>query len=61
MVVLREGQAIASVYPELESLCRAKLSSAKVPKAFVATDRLPRNEMGKLVRRALTISQGKLS
>jgi long-chain acyl-CoA synthetase len=38
---------------DLEALCRAHLAPYKVPTRFVAVDRLPRNEVGKVLRRDL--------
>lgn len=50
-VVLREGaQATAE---ELQALVRARLRSSRVPQAIVFKDRLPYNEMGKLMRRVI--------
>jgi malonyl-CoA/methylmalonyl-CoA synthetase len=37
----------------LESRCRAKLASFKVPRAFLSIDRLPRNAMGKVQKHLL--------
>jgi malonyl-CoA/methylmalonyl-CoA synthetase len=37
----------------LEDLCREKLASFKVPRAFVVVDRLPRNAMGKIQKHLL--------
>jgi acyl-coenzyme A synthetase/AMP-(fatty) acid ligase len=60
LVVLRDGWTMESVSPELEASCRAKLELIKAPKVFVGVDRLPRNDSGKIVRRALTLRKGKL-
>jgi malonyl-CoA/methylmalonyl-CoA synthetase len=48
-VVLR-GEASCQ---ELEDLCRAKLASFKVPRAFRVLDKLPRNAMGKVQKHLL--------
>ena len=37
----------------LESACRAHLASFKVPKAFVAVDKLPRTALGKIQKHLL--------
>ncbi len=37
----------------LEQRCRAKLASFKVPREFIAVDRLPRNAMGKIQKHLL--------
>ena len=50
-VVTRPGMHVAA--EELESACRASLSRYKVPKAFRFVPALPRNAMGKVLRRAL--------
>ncbi len=42
------------VYPrEVESACRTLLARYKVPKEFRMVDAVPRNSMGKIMRRAL--------
>jgi acyl-CoA synthetase (AMP-forming)/AMP-acid ligase II len=38
---------------ELESLCRARLSSIKVPKSFEIWEELPRSPVGKLLKRKI--------
>jgi long-chain acyl-CoA synthetase len=38
---------------DLVSLCRAHLTPYKVPTDFVRVDALPRNEIGKVLRRQL--------
>ncbi len=49
---LREAlQALASA--ELEAHCRKSLVGYEVPRAFRIVEALPRNSMGKVVRRAL--------
>ena len=32
----------------IESRCREKLASFKIPRAFIAVEKLPRNAMGKI-------------
>jgi acyl-coenzyme A synthetase/AMP-(fatty) acid ligase len=43
----------------LERMCRDRLSPYKVPKTSNAVDSLPRNSMGKILRRELRASAGK--
>ena len=50
-VGLRPGAAVT--IDELTELCRARLSRYKVPKAFIFVETLPRNSMGKVLRREL--------
>jgi acyl-CoA synthetase (AMP-forming)/AMP-acid ligase II len=50
-VVPRTGATIDD--RELEALARERLAPYKVPARFVAVDELPRNEVGKIVRREL--------
>jgi acyl-CoA synthetase (AMP-forming)/AMP-acid ligase II len=50
-VVLRPGMNVAE--EELAALCRARLSRYKVPKAIRFVPSLPRNSMGKVLRREL--------
>ena len=38
----------------LEAVCRAKLASFKVPRAFVVIEKLPRNALGKIQKHLLT-------
>jgi malonyl-CoA/methylmalonyl-CoA synthetase len=38
----------------LEARCREKLASFKIPRAFIAVERLPRNAMGKVQKHLLT-------
>jgi malonyl-CoA/methylmalonyl-CoA synthetase len=42
----------------LTGRCREKLASFKVPRAFVAVDRLPRNAMGKVQKHLLPADEG---
>ncbi len=51
-VVLRDGVRVAT--DALREHCAARLASFKVPKAFQFTQRLPRTESGKLLRRELS-------
>ncbi|MBV9768406.1 MAG: hypothetical protein JOZ32_02445, partial [Bryobacterales bacterium] len=37
----------------LESACREKLASFKVPRAFILLDKLPRNALGKVQKHLL--------
>jgi malonyl-CoA/methylmalonyl-CoA synthetase len=37
----------------IESRCRAKLASFKIPRAFIAVEKLPRNAMGKIQKHLL--------
>jgi malonyl-CoA/methylmalonyl-CoA synthetase len=48
--IVPKGEFDASV---LESVCRAKLASFKVPRAFVRVDSLPRTALGKVQRHLL--------
>jgi long-chain acyl-CoA synthetase len=50
-VVLRAGMNATA--EELTAACREKLSRYKVPKEIRFVDKLPRNTMGKVLRRAL--------
>ena len=46
--------ATASFNPaELEARCRAKLASFKIPRDFIAVEKLPRNAMGKIQKNLL--------
>jgi long-chain acyl-CoA synthetase len=55
--VAREGESVSP--DELERLCRSQLSPYKVPKVFNPIERLPRNSMGKILRRELRASANK--
>jgi O-succinylbenzoic acid--CoA ligase len=50
-VVLRDGVGVDA--EELRAFCAARLASFKVPRAVHFTERLPRTESGKLLRRQL--------
>ena len=43
---------------EIEDRCRAKLASFKVPRSFVAVEKLPRNAMGKIQKHLLPKHSG---
>ncbi len=51
IVVLAEGAALE--LPALTEHCRARLASFKVPKQLVIRDSLPRNPIGKILKRVL--------
>lgn len=53
VVVLKSGESLEAVRPSIESLCRARLSAAAVPSAFVAVDRLPTGVSGKVQKHRL--------
>jgi benzoate-CoA ligase family protein len=53
-VVLRDGTVTGpSLWSALAAHCRQRLARYKVPRAFVAHAALPRNDRGKILRRAL--------
>jgi benzoate-CoA ligase family protein len=53
-VVLRDRQRAGErLFDDLGQHCRARLLGYKVPRAFVVVDALPRNDRGKLMRKAL--------
>ena len=52
-VVLEECALDSDPADALEQLCRSHLAPYKVPARFVAVDALPRNEVGKVLTRAL--------
>ena len=51
VVVIKEGEEATA--DELMEYCRANLSSFKRPRSVVFTDELPRNPMGKVLKRVL--------
>jgi acyl-CoA synthetase (AMP-forming)/AMP-acid ligase II len=58
-VVLREGAATTT--DELVAFCRARVADYKAPRRIVCLDALPRNAMGKVLRRDLRASLGAAS
>jgi long-chain acyl-CoA synthetase len=50
-VVAKSGQAVTG--PDLTAFCRAALAPYKIPKGVHFVDALPRNSMGKILRRSL--------
>lgn len=56
-VVLKKGET--STPEEVMEYCRANLASFKRPRAVVFVDELPRNPMGKVLKRALREQYGK--
>lgn len=59
VVVLKEGQSATA--EEIMEYCRQKLSSFKRPRFVVFVDELPRNQMGKVLKRELRDKYGKPS
>ncbi|MDP2952457.1 MAG: AMP-binding protein, partial [Chloroflexota bacterium] len=57
VVVLKEGNKAAE--QEIIEFCRSRLSSFKKPESIVFTDALPRNPMGKVLKRVLREQFGK--
>ncbi|MFC1966667.1 long-chain-fatty-acid--CoA ligase [Chloroflexota bacterium] len=57
VVVLKKGQA--ATHEELMEYCRANLASFKRPRSVVFVDELPRNPMGKVLKRVLREQYGK--
>ncbi|MCH8109383.1 MAG: AMP-binding protein, partial [Chloroflexi bacterium] len=51
IVVLKQGQSAAE--DEIVEYCRQRLSSYKKPESVVFTDELPRNPLGKVLKRVL--------
>jgi len=51
-IVIIDG-AVAPDAAELEAVCRAHLAPYKVPVGFTELDELPRNEVGKVLKREL--------
>jgi len=56
VVVLKEGESTTA--DEIMEYCRQKLSSFKRPRAVVFVDELPRNPMGKVLKRELRAKYG---
>ena len=51
--VLVTAPGVAVPDDELDALCRRELSKHKVPRRYVATDEIPRNAAGKILKRQL--------
>jgi malonyl-CoA/methylmalonyl-CoA synthetase len=43
---------------DIEARCREKLASFKIPRAFIAVEKLPRNAMGKIQKHLLPKASG---
>jgi len=56
IVVLKKGEVTTA--EEIIEYCRSKLASFKCPKSVVFVDSLPRNQMGKVLRKALREQYG---
>ncbi len=56
VVVLKKGEVATA--EELMEYCRAKLASFKRPRSIVFVDSLPRNPLGKVIRKALREQYG---
>jgi acyl-CoA synthetase (AMP-forming)/AMP-acid ligase II len=52
-VIVSDPAAREDVFDSLDTLCRERLASAKVPRRWVAADALPRTPNGKVDREAL--------
>jgi acyl-CoA synthetase (AMP-forming)/AMP-acid ligase II len=52
-VALRAGASAETVRPELERLCHEHLAGYKQPKDYLLINALPRNAMGKVLKREL--------
>jgi acyl-CoA synthetase (AMP-forming)/AMP-acid ligase II len=57
IVVLKKGEVTTA--EEIIEYCRSKLASFKRPRSVVFVDSLPRNPMGKVLRKALREQHGK--
>ena len=53
VLVCRERDADGALFEELDAFARSRLAAFKVPRRWEALPALPRNDRGKLVRRAL--------
>ena len=58
MVVLKKGKAATP--EEIIEYCRSKLSGFKRPRSVVFLDSLPRNPMGKVLKKKLREEYGNL-
>jgi len=58
IVVLKQGEVATA--EEVIEYCRANLSSFKRPRSVVFIDELPRNPMGKVLKRVLQERYGKV-
>jgi acyl-CoA synthetase (AMP-forming)/AMP-acid ligase II len=56
IVVLKEGQEATA--DEIKKHCRSKLASFKCPASYVFIDKLPRNQMGKILMKDLRAKYG---
>ncbi len=56
IVVLKKGEK--ATVDEIMEFCRAKLSSFKRPRSMIFVDSLPRNQMGKVLKRVLRQQYG---
>jgi acyl-CoA synthetase (AMP-forming)/AMP-acid ligase II len=57
-VALRPGASREAVRQELERMCRQRLAGYKQPKDYLFLDALPRNTMGKVLKRELRARLG---
>ncbi|MDO8568946.1 MAG: AMP-binding protein, partial [Dehalococcoidales bacterium] len=57
IVVLKKGQTATA--EEIMEFCRVKLASFKRPRGVVFVDSLPRNQLGKVLKRELRAQYGK--
>jgi acyl-CoA synthetase (AMP-forming)/AMP-acid ligase II len=57
VVIPKKGVKVTEA--EIMELCRQKLASFKRPRSVVFVDELPRNPMGKLVKREIREKYGK--
>ena len=58
VVVLKKGETATP--EEIMEHCRARMASFKRPRSVVFTDELPRNPMGKVLKRVLREQYGKV-
>ncbi len=58
VIVLKKGESATA--DEIMEHCRQKLSSFKRPRAVVFVDELPRNQMGKILKRVLREQYGQI-